>query len=124
MAACKLGRFEREMAACKLDCLKIWNFKEGAACKLGGLGGLHASKFRLGTLNRELELAKSCLQTWLPANLFVPKAPVGARRPGGKPGALTVGVQPSTLLMSSLLPLLPLLAQLPNCLCCSCCSSC
>ena len=124
MAACKLGRFEREMAACKLDCLKIWNFKEGAACKLGGLGGLHASKFRLGTLNRELELAESCLQTWLPANLFVPKAPVGARRPGGKPGALTVGVQPSTLLMPPLLPLLPLLAQLPNCLCCSCCSSC
>lgn len=82
MAACKLGRLEREkeMAACKLDCLKIWNFGEGAACKLGGLGGLHASKFRLGTLNWELELAKSCLQTWLLANLFVPKAPVGAQR--------------------------------------------
>ena len=116
MAACKLGRFEREMAACKLDCLKIWNFGEGAACKLGGLGGLHASKFRLGTLNRELELGESCLQTWLPANLIAfkfgtlskemlanlvackPLCPKGTgwrSAPGGKPGAVTVGVQPS-----------------------------
>ena len=41
MAACKLGRFEREkeMAACKFDCLKIWNLEMVLFVNLEGLEG-------------------------------------------------------------------------------------